>query len=1074
MKTPARRFFSIFLAIIMALSTQIFCFCADVLAEAPIIYVSPDGNDTSGDGTSDAPFATLKKAFSKINGSLGATIVLMGDIESSNAKAWNSAYSAIKGHTGLLTITGKDPVSGTVYENVKLRYDSTISEGPIKLEYLALTPSRDYSFIETAGYDFTMGKGITEENFPIYIHDGVCPGAGRTVVSGTNTVIESGKVSTIFVGGGYPTSTSYGVEGDCHLTIDGGTVSSLIIGFDRYKDTHTEAFIDGNVIVTINDGAVVSISQKQLLGDKIGGHFTIVSNNETSLPDVSKIIAEEGKYIVRTGRNGMVIPTERAGVFNYEVSAKYPCYVDGELAEGGIFTVEPGEHNVSFRRQNRESFKGAYAAGFPDGTFGPDQGLTRAQAIQLVLNASGEAENARGTESSFADISKSDWYYAAAAYLEENNILPEEWQGELLPNEPITRGEFIYIVDGMLVKNTASAKLVSFSDVTPDSTPYFDAISEAIKSDCINGYEDGTFRPENFLTRAEAITVLNRYLSRSAVDGAESGFSDVDGHWADDHVIAATSDISENKWVYNPDGNSGASFVMPSGEGLDAADYIVSLHSQSASLSAKAIRNGVETIAEQMKEDILNTRNTLEIYGARITGTKYYISENGSDSIGTGTVSSPFKSMAGLKAKITLRSGDAVLFERGGVYRGSFSVSSGVTYGAYGTGNKPIIMQSKKNYADPALWKKTEWGNVWVCTELLNNVGIIGFDHDIQDYSKDTYNELYGITMNKNMYGFMGPSQLCGDLQFYSELNGNVSGAGELYLYSKDGNPGERFSSIEIGEKQDIVTGSANNVVIDNLSFKFTGSHGMGGAGGCKNRTVTNCIYSWLGGSILSLDFHGNGSPVNYGNAVEIYGACDGYYVENNWMYQIYDTAVTHQRSSSTGDCIQENIHYSKNLMEYVFWAIESYNAPPKLSPGQEDTWTRITRNYLADYNVMRLGGYGWGSIVRHRTSQLYWCNAISENYDCYSQYNILDRAYGYLVGYPSNHNEVPDKNIYIQHIGQPLRLKGQNIVCGYDFAEQIAESWGDKNAVVIVIDASLEPIVRNFPEGFIEPDALY
>ena len=66
MKTPARRFFSIFLAIIMALSTQIFCFCADVLAEAPIIYVSPDGNDTSGDGTSDAPFATLKKAFSKI------------------------------------------------------------------------------------------------------------------------------------------------------------------------------------------------------------------------------------------------------------------------------------------------------------------------------------------------------------------------------------------------------------------------------------------------------------------------------------------------------------------------------------------------------------------------------------------------------------------------------------------------------------------------------------------------------------------------------------------------------------------------------------------------------------------------------------------------------------------------------------------------------------------------------------------------------------------------------------------------------------------------------------------------
>jgi len=324
----------------------------------------------------------------------------------------------------------------------------------------------------------------------------------------------------------------------------------------------------------------------------------------------------------------------------------------------------------------------------------------------------------------------------------------------------------------------------------------------------------------------------------------------------------------------------------------------------------------------------------------------------------------------------------------------------------------------------------------------------------------------------------MVPSRLCGDLQFYSELYGNVTGVGELYLYSKDGNPGERFSSIEIGERKDIVTGSANNVVIDNLSFKFTGAHGMGGAGGCKNRIVTNCIYSWLGGSILSLDFHGGGSPVFYGNAVEIYGACDGYYVENNWMYQIYDTAVTHQRSSSLGDCIQENIHYAKNLMEYVFWGIEFYNSPPSSAQlnGAEDTYTRITRNVTSEYNVLRLGGYGWGSIVRHRGSLLYCGSTLSENYDCYTRYNIFDRAYGNLLNLPTNSNEEIDKNIYIQHVGQRLgNLKTTRaIMCDYSAKDNISELFGDKNAVVIVIDTALEPIVRNIPEGFIAPDALY
>ena len=366
-------------------------------------------------------------------------------------------------------------------------------------------------------------------------------------------------------------------------------------------------------------------------------------------------------------------------------------------------------------------------------------------------------------------------------------------------------------------------------------------------------------------------------------------------------------------------------------------------------------------------------------------------------------------------------------------------------------------MQTRRNFADPALWVEAEWENVWKCTETFDNVGVIGFDHDLFDYSDATYDELYGEIMNYNLFGFMGVDQLEKDLQFYSVLANDPSDKtkeGELYLYSDKGNPGERFKSIEIGENIGIIVGSADDVVIDNLAFKFTGGHAMGGAGGCKDRVVTNCVFSWLGGSVLSYDFFDTGKPVNYGNAVEIYGSCDGYRVENCWMYQIYDTAVTHQFADGTA-CTQEGVRYYGLLMEYCHWGIEFYNS---LGDGKENPDSKYTKDVHMAYNVCRMGGMGWGSKVRYRTGLLYCGSSLSANEDELTEYNIFDRCHGYLLNLPANSNEVDDKNIYIQTIGEPLgNLKGVSVTCDYNAAAAIEKYWGDKNAVVIVIDPKLQ-----------------
>ena len=502
--------------------------------------------------------------------------------------------------------------------------------------------------------------------------------------------------------------------------------------------------------------------------------------------------------------------------------------------------------------------------------------------------------------------------------------------------------------------------------------------------------------------------------------------------------------------------NNGAEYVL---SGTGYKDYVTALYDQAKNLSDDAVRRGVDTVAEQMKKDVLNTPNTRKLYADRMTGTTYYISEkNGNDDNDGLSPETAVRTYDALllpgKMTVPVPEGTSFLFERGGIYRGLITLpGNGITLGSYGEGTKPLLMQSRRNYADPSLWVETRWENVWKCTEPLSNVGIIGFDHDLFDYSEKSYDERYGEIMNYDLFGFKGAKDLNKDLQFYSVLGNDPSvetKEDELYLYSDEGNPGARFRSIEIGERKVVISGKANDVVLDNLAFKFTGGHAMGGAGGCKNRVVTNCVFSWLGGSILSTNFRGSGKPVNYGNAVEIYGSCDGYRVENCWMYQIYDTAVTHQYSDGT-PCVHKGVRYYGLLMEYCHWGIEFYNNP---GDGSADPEVKYTKDVHIAYNVCRTGGMGWGSKVRYRLGRLYCGSSLSKNEEELTEYNVFDRCHGNLLTLPANSNETDDKNIYIQTLGEPLgRLKGVEMICDENAAEAIEKQWGDKNAVVIVID---------------------
>ena len=441
--------------------------------------------------------------------------------------------------------------------------------------------------------------------------------------------------------------------------------------------------------------------------------------------------------------------------------------------------------------------------------------------------------------------------------------------------------------------------------------------------------------------------------------------------------------------------------------------------------------------ADLMKKAVLSAVSTIGSSGRVI-----YVSEHGYDGNDGLTPKTAIRSTLRLNG-MRFEYGDSVLFERGGVYRGHICARSGVTYSAYGEGAKPIINGSFKNYADPALWEKTDFENVWRCTEPLNNVGIVALDHTPVP---GKYDDLCGVKRIPTLDGFENEKDLKADGEFFSNLRND-----DLFLYCSAGNPGDVYASIELGTCYNLITVDArsHDIVFDNLDIRYTGAHGLRVYPDCKDITIQNCIFCYLGGSILR-GFIG-GENVRYGNAVELWMSNDGITVKNNWMYQIYDTGITHQFTPVGYSRSQmRNIRYEDNLIEYCFWSLEYYN--PRVEGG-----TMKSENIHIARNFCRMGGYGWGCPGRETQAPMFSAGSCPDDTrDYLVENNIFDRCLGYLIresDYPGNHKTVFSRNTYIQPEGKPFAWLFGETYCMDEQAEETLKTVnGDIDPVVIAL----------------------
>lgn len=186
---------------------------------------------------------------------------------------------------------------------------------------------------------------------------------------------------------------------------------------------------------------------------------------------------------------------------------------------------------------NKE-LKVPYIKGDPDGKFRPQDSITRAEfatIISRVLNRTMPKD--QSTATSFTDVASNAWYAKEIAFVHSLGLINGYEDGAFRPEASITRAEATTII--MRVEKIKGETVTgTLKDVSGNWAEK--EIIAAYAQGIINGYPDGTFRPDNKITRAETVTIMNKVLDIKPVE-ARAVFTDIMGHWAANQITAAAT-----------------------------------------------------------------------------------------------------------------------------------------------------------------------------------------------------------------------------------------------------------------------------------------------------------------------------------------------------------------------------------------------------------------------------------------------------------------------------------------------------------------------------------------------------
>lgn len=179
-----------------------------------------------------------------------------------------------------------------------------------------------------------------------------------------------------------------------------------------------------------------------------------------------------------------------------------------------------------------------YMSGYSDGTFRPDGRTTRAEVASLMAGLIEGFDKDAAYNSTLNDIEDAAWYAQAVKFMSQKGLISGYDDGSYRPNNQITRQEFCAIIAKYMGLNGEGT--ANFNDVAEAWGKGY--IGQLAAKGIVNGYPDGSFQPDKAITRAEVVTILNKVFDRTP-----------DAELVDENIGNYTvrlSDVSKNHWAY--------------------------------------------------------------------------------------------------------------------------------------------------------------------------------------------------------------------------------------------------------------------------------------------------------------------------------------------------------------------------------------------------------------------------------------------------------------------------------------------------------------------------------------------
>ncbi len=395
---------------------------------------------------------------------------------------------------------------------------------------------------------------------------------------------------------------------------------------------------------------------------------------------------------------------------------------------------------------------------------------------------------------------------------------------------------------------------------------------------------------------------------------------------------------------------------------MTVENRIKALHAECDNLTCAQAEEKIAILTEERISEIKNTVTNVEI-----TGKAYYVSNDGCDENDGLTPEKAWKTTARVEKagkNGELSEGDGVFFKRNDIFRGGFECTSGITYSAYGEGEKPKFFSFFKNVAEEKLWKETDVKNIWEYTEDLSALDIGNIVFEGKSCARKIYlsveddGTVYDARANRK---FSGYADITDDLSFWHDWERDGEFTGKLYLKCTAGNPGKVYTDIEFTQRSSIFrVAGKKNITVDNVCISCSN---FGVSGECHGLTVQNCEFYWIGGCYMlgarkytpSRKFQ---TP--YGNGIEIYGEAQDFTVDNCYFREVYDAAMTHQCGKGERAINNRNVRYINNVCERCVYSVEIFY-------GESPLENRSNYGCYVENNILRDGG-GFGHIARPDT----------------------------------------------------------------------------------------------------------